>query len=106
MGTPWKTENWFVSPWNYLKEVTKDFTPPKKVTVHDVTLRDGEQQAGVVFTKDDKVRIAEKWAEVGVHRIEAGMPAVSPPDKAAIKEIVKRNLVRRFFVSPAAWWTM
>ena len=97
MSTPWKTENWFVSPWNYLDEVTKDFTPPKKVIVHDVTLRDGEQQAGVVFTKDDKVRIAEKLAEIGVHRIEAGMPAVSPPDEAAIKEIVKRNLGPEIF---------
>jgi isopropylmalate/homocitrate/citramalate synthase len=92
MSTPWKTENWFVSPWNYLEEVTRDFDPPKKVRIHDITLRDGEQQAGVIFTKDDKVRIAEKLAEIGVDRIEAGMPAVSPPDEAAIKEIVKRNL--------------
>jgi len=97
MATPWKTENWFVSPWNYLKEVTKDFKPPKKVTIHDVTLRDGEQQAGIIFSKDDKVRIAEKLAEVGVHRIETGMPAVSPPDEAAIKEIVKRNLGPEIF---------
>jgi isopropylmalate/homocitrate/citramalate synthase len=89
---PWRNDNWFVSPWNYLEEVTKDFKPPKQVRIHDVTLRDGEQQAGVIFTKDDKIRIAEKLAEVGVHRIEAGMPAVSPPDEAAVKEIVKRNL--------------
>ena len=47
---PWKTPNWHVSPWNYLEEVTKDFTPPKKVKVHDITLRDGEQQAGIIFT--------------------------------------------------------
>jgi len=97
MKTPWKTENWFVSPWNYLEEVTRDFDPPKKVKIHDITLRDGEQQAGVIFTKDDKVRIAEKLAEIGVHRIEAGMPAVSPPDEAAIKEIVKRNLGPEIF---------
>src|SRR3990170_3994712 len=97
MSTPWKTDNWFVSPWNYLEEVTKDFHPPKKVKIHDITLRDGEQQAGVIFTKDDKIRIAEKLAEVGVHRIEAGMPAVSPRDEAAIKEIVKRNLKSEIF---------
>jgi isopropylmalate/homocitrate/citramalate synthase len=97
MHTPWKTENWFVSPWNYLKEVTKDFHPPKKVKIHDITLRDGEQQAGVIFTKDDKIRIAEKLAEAGVHRIEAGMPAVSPRDEAALKEIVKRNLKSEIF---------
>ncbi|MBW1692435.1 MAG: hypothetical protein JRJ70_17185, partial [Deltaproteobacteria bacterium] len=47
---PWKTPHWHVSPWNYLPEVTKDFTPPKTVKVHDITLRDGEQQAKVIFT--------------------------------------------------------
>ena len=93
----WKTENWYVSPWNYLEEVTKGFNPPKKVRIHDVTLRDGEQQAGIIFTKDDKIRIAEKLAEIGVHRIETGMPAVSPPDEAAIKEIVKRKLGPEIF---------
>jgi isopropylmalate/homocitrate/citramalate synthase len=96
-NTPWKTENWFVSPWNYLEIVTKDFHPPAKVRIHDVTLRDGEQQAGVIFTKDDKIRIAEKLAEVGVYRIEAGMPAVSPRDEAAIREIVKRKLNSQIF---------
>ncbi len=95
--TPWKTDNWFVSPWNYEEEVTRDFKPPKKVKIHDITLRDGEQQAGIIFTKDDKIRIAEKLAEVGVHRIEAGMPAVSPRDEAAIKEIVKRDLGPEIF---------
>jgi len=94
---PWKSDNWFVSPWNFLEEVTKDFKPPKQVRIHDVTLRDGEQQAGVVLSKDDKIRIAEKLAEVGVHRIEAGMPAVSPADEAALREIVKRNLGPEIF---------
>jgi isopropylmalate/homocitrate/citramalate synthase len=94
---PWKTDKWFVSPWNYLPEVTKGFKPPRKVKIHDITLRDGEQQAGITFTKDDKIRIAEKLAEVGVHRIEAGMPAVSPADEAAIREIVKRNLGPEIF---------
>ena len=69
----------------------------KKIKFHDVTLRDGEQQTGVIFTKDDKIRIAEGLAEAGVHRIEAGMPVVSPSDAAAIKEIVKRNLGPQIF---------
>ena len=95
--TLWKTDDWFVSPWNYVDEVTKGFNPPKKVIIHDVTLRDGEQQAGIIYTKDDKVRIAEKLAEAGVQRIETGMPAVSPMDEAAIREIVKRNLGPEIF---------
>ncbi len=95
---PWKSDSWFVSPWNFAAEVTADFHPPARLRIHDVTLRDGEQQAGIVFTKDEKIRLAEKLAEAGIHRIEAGTPAVSPNDEAAIKEIVKRKLGPEIFV--------
>ncbi|MFQ5857215.1 MAG: LeuA family protein, partial [Anaerolineae bacterium] len=97
VNQPWKTDDWFVSPWNFAEEVRAGLNFPKQIKVHDVTLRDGEQQAGIVFTQDDKIRIAEGLAEAGVHRIEAGMPAVSPADEAAIKEIVKRDLGPQIF---------
>ena len=70
---PWRTPRWYVSPWNYIPEVTKDWAFAPQIRIHDITLRDGEQQAGIAFNKDDKIRIAEKLAETGVHRIEAGM---------------------------------
>ncbi len=92
VSEPWHTEKWFTSPWNFLPEVTQGLSFSKSVKVHDVTLRDGEQQAGVEFTKDDKVRIAEALAEAGVHRIEAGLPAVSKADEEAIKAIARRGL--------------
>ncbi len=95
--TPWKTDRWFVSPFNYEPEVTKGLNFPKKIEFHDVTLRDGEQQAAVVFDVDDKLRIAERLAEAGIQRIEAGMPAVSPQDEKAIKEIVKRKFGPKVF---------
>src|SRR6202790_5369439 len=94
---PWKNDKWFVSPWNFNKEITTQLHFPKQIKIHDITLRDGEEQTGVIFTKDDKIKIAEKLAEAGVHRIEAGMPVVSPSDDAAIKEIVKRNLGPQIF---------
>ena len=94
---PWKTDKWFVSPWNFAAPVREQLHFPEKVQFHDITLRDGEQQTGVIFTKDEKIRIAEGLAEAGVHRIEAGMPVVSPSDAAAIKEIVKRNLGPQVF---------
>ncbi|HVA37385.1 MAG TPA: pyruvate carboxyltransferase [Candidatus Dormibacteraeota bacterium] len=94
---PWKTHDYFVSPWNYQPEVTQAFAPPPKVEVHEVTLRDGEQQAGVEFTADEKVRIAERLAEAGVQRIEAGLPAVSPSDTEAVKRIVKLGLPSKIF---------
>jgi isopropylmalate/homocitrate/citramalate synthase len=91
MKTPWKTDKWFTSPWNFLDEAAKDHRFAPKIKLHDVSLRDGEQQAGLIFTKDQKVALAEKLAEVGIHRIEAGMPVVSKQDEEAIREIVKRN---------------
>jgi isopropylmalate/homocitrate/citramalate synthase len=94
---PWKSDKWFVSPWNFADPVRQQLHFPKQIKFHDVTLRDGEQQTGVIFTMDDKIRIAEGLAEAGVHRIEAGMPVVSPSDAAAIKEIVKRKLGPEIF---------
>jgi isopropylmalate/homocitrate/citramalate synthase len=95
--SPWHTDKWFVSPWNYLPEVMEGAQFPAKVKFHDVCLRDGEQQAGVEFTPAEKVRLATMLAEAGVHRIEAGMPAVSSMDAKAIKAIVKKNLPAEIF---------
>lgn len=94
---PWHTDDYFVSPWNYQPEVTSAFSPPARVAVHDVTLRDGEQQAGVELDADDKVAIAEALAEAGVDRIEAGLPAVSPADAEAVKRIASAGLRSRVF---------
>lgn len=95
--TPWHTDRWFLSPFNFEPEVTKGFKFPPQIEFHDVTLRDGEQQAALVFDVDDKLRIAERLAEAGIHRIEAGMPAVSPQDEKAIKEIVRRKFGPKIF---------
>lgn len=89
---PWRTGSFFSSPWNYLPEVTEGFEIPDNVQIHDVTLRDGEQQAGIEFSADDKLRIAEALAEAGIHRIEAGLPAVSSADKEAVDRIVAADL--------------
>ena len=93
-NTPWITEEAFISPWTY--QSRKDMNLPEKVTLYDVTLRDGEQYAGLVFRKEDKVRIAKALDALGVERLEGGMPAVSNEDFEAVKEIaksVKANVV-------------
>jgi len=92
-----KTDRWFVSPWNYYSEVTADFAFPDEIKIHDVTLRDGEQQAGIVFTPEDKISIAKKLAHMKLQRIEAGMPAVSPQDEYAVKAIVDMDLGAEVF---------
>jgi len=97
MEQPWKTDKWFSSLWNYLPEVRKNYNFPSKIKIHDVTLRDGEQQTAVVFRREEKVAIAKRLDAMGVHRIEAGMPAVSEQDKAAIQDIAALGLKSEIF---------
>lgn len=92
---PVHTRDWFVSEWNNLASPERTVS---QVTVHDTTLRDGEQQAGLLFTATQKLRIAERLAGAGVQRIEAGMPAVSPEDESAIRMIVRAGLPSEIYV--------
>ena len=95
--THFEDGKWWVSPYNFEPEVRNGLSLPPQVQIHDATLRDGEQTPGVVFSVEDKIKIATKLDEVGVERIEAGMPAVSPQDAEAIKEISKLGLKSRIF---------
>jgi isopropylmalate/homocitrate/citramalate synthase len=97
MQQPWKTDKWFISPWNYLPEVTRNYAFQQDIKIHDVTLRDGEQQTAVVFRREEKVAIAKQLDSLGVHRIEAGMPAVSPQDRAAIADIASLGLKAQIY---------
>jgi homocitrate synthase NifV len=65
---------------------------PKDIKIDDTTLRDGEQTAGVVFANDEKVHIAKMLDKIGVHQIEAGIPAMGGDEKESIKKISDLNL--------------
>ncbi len=52
----------------------------KTVDIFDTTLRDGSQQGGMSLTVEDKVRIAEQLANLGVHYIEGGFAGSNPKD--------------------------
>jgi isopropylmalate/homocitrate/citramalate synthase len=93
----YRENEWWVSPYNFVPEVRGTFELPAKVAIHDATLRDGEQTPGVVFSVADKIAIAQKLDEIGVDRIEAGMPAVSEQDFEAIRQISKMGLKARIY---------
>ena len=58
------------------------------VNIIDTTLRNGEQTAGVVFSKHEKIRIAKLLDEIGVPEIEIGTPSLGPAEREIIKEII------------------
>jgi len=92
MEEPWLDKMWISSRYNFDDDVVKQFSLPGKVRFYDVTLRDGEQMPGVVFRRDEKVKLAQALDELGIHSIEAGMPAVSQEDFDAVKEIANLGL--------------
>jgi len=54
--------------------------PVGAVEIYDTTLRDGAQAEDVWFSVEDKVRVAQKLDELGVHFIEGGWPGANPKD--------------------------
>ncbi|HEX3478118.1 MAG TPA: 2-isopropylmalate synthase [Kofleriaceae bacterium] len=57
------------------------------VRIFDTTLRDGEQSPGATMTASEKLEVARALARLGVDVIEAGFPAASPDDLAAVRAI-------------------
>jgi len=50
------------------------------IQLYDTTLRDGTQREGVSLSVDDKLKIARKLDEFGMHYIEGGWPGSNPKD--------------------------
>lgn len=50
------------------------------IFLYDTTLRDGTQGENIVFTAEEKIKIAEWLDELGVHYIEGGYPGSNPRD--------------------------
>jgi homocitrate synthase NifV len=66
--------------------------PGARINIVDTTLRDGEQTAGVVFSNDEKLKIASYLDRIGVDQIEAGIPVMGGFEKDCIKQIVNMGL--------------
>ncbi len=51
-----------------------------RIVLYDTTLRDGTQMEGISLSVEDKLKIARKLDELGVHYIEGGYPGSNPKD--------------------------
>jgi 2-isopropylmalate synthase len=56
------------------------FVSPRRISIFDTTLRDGEQSPGIALQPHEKAEIAEQLERLGVDVIEAGFPGASPGD--------------------------
>ena len=64
----------------------------RQVKIYDTTLRDGTQAEYFSLSLADKVRIAKKLAQIGIHYLEGGWPGSNPKDKEFFTDIHNYNL--------------
>ena len=60
------------------------------ILIYDTTLRDGTQGENITFTADEKLKIAMRLDEMGIHYIEGGWPGSNPRDMRFF-ELAKRE---------------
>jgi homocitrate synthase NifV len=65
------------------------------VVIDDTTLRDGEQTAGVVFSRREKMAIARMLDEMGVPELECGIPAMGEEERRSVRALVEMGLSAR-----------
>ena len=70
-----------------------------KVQLYDTTLRDGAQSEGISFSLVDKLHIARKLDELGIHYIEGGYPGSNPKDIAFFKRAKNLKLENAIIVA-------
>jgi 2-isopropylmalate synthase len=75
------------SPYNFADAVRQAMRLPSRLTICDCTLREGEQAADVSLGLEDKLRIARRLADIGIHQLQAGYPGRSDVDKKTIRAI-------------------
>ena len=92
MNKPWVKNQSHVSLYNFTEEVRAQMDLPKRVIISDCTLREGEQQAGVIRDTEEKLRLAHALDELGITELEVGNVSVSHEVRAAVEAIARAGL--------------
>ena len=64
----------------------------RRIQLYDTTLRDGAQAEDISFTLEDKLRIAERLDDLGLHYIEGGWPGSNPRDEEFFRAVKRLAL--------------
>jgi 2-isopropylmalate synthase len=64
----------------------------KKILFYDTTLRDGSQAEGISLSSHDKLLIAKRLDQFGMHYIEGGWPGSNPKDMEFFLAVKKAGL--------------
>ena len=62
-----------------------------EIFIYDTTLRDGTQREGISLSADDKLKIARRLDQFGVHYIEGGWPGSNPKDAEFFQRVKELN---------------
>ena len=88
----WFNAKWWVSPFNYNKEIRDEFELPERVHVRDSTIREGEETPGVYYTLEQKIKISEMLEDIGVRDIDVGYIGQVQDQWDLAKEIKERGI--------------
>ena len=83
-------KRYYLDKINRVQEVLSEFNLSESIIINDVTLREADQI--VSFSMDEKIRIAHALDELGLPKIQIGIPGVSDTDKKVVKKLKKDNL--------------
>lgn len=85
-----KHDDIWLTPYNMADEVRAQFTLPKKVRIHDVTIREVMQSPRLCLLPEEKIRIAKALDKLGVYSIENGA-YMTEKEKEVTAELVKMH---------------
>lgn len=80
------------SRWNLHEEVLVQYNLPQRVSITDSTVREGEEAPHVVYTMEDKIRIAGLLDEMNVHEIDCGFASINEGHLDFLKALGEESL--------------